>query len=168
MPDWILDSWLWLVPIIVFLGLWHIFRGRSPDCYIPKPLMHEEEIEIYNWLVRALPEFHIHPQVAMAAIVDVDAKDNETKRTMRNRIAQKYIDFVVARKDDHQVVGVVEYDGRYHNAEADQRRDARLLEAGYAVVRIAARPKPTYAEVARVVTDLRKIEPALTTMRRAA
>ena len=58
---------------------------------------------------------------------------------MRTSFNSKYVDFVLCRKSDFEVVAVVEFDGRGHINHNDERRDELLRSVGYQVQRFTSR-----------------------------
>jgi hypothetical protein len=119
----------------------------------PKPLLTPNEVEFFHRLERALPNYHVFPQVAFGAILDVDGKKDSFP--IRNRFSQKIADFVVCERDTLAVVALVELDDRTHDADRDRDRDEITKAAGYQTIRFPSRRKPTVAEIAALVQQTR-------------
>ncbi len=119
----------------------------------PKPLLTPNEVEFFHRLERALPSYHVFPQVAFGAILDVD--DRTESFPIRNRFSQKIADFVVCARDTLEVIALVELDDRTHDADRDKERDEITKAAGYQTIRFPSRRKPTVAEIAALVQQTR-------------
>lgn len=109
------------------------YRGRK--------LMTENEREFFWRLRRALPGYHVFPQVAMSALLEASSGNSKRAHSDRLRIAQQRVDYVVC-DPNCEVVAVVELDDRTHSARKDKRRDARLEQGGIRTVRFQSRHKP--------------------------
>lgn len=113
-----------------------------------KPLLTRNEAEFFHRLQRALPAYHVFPQVPFAALLTVDNKLSRKARwSIRARFDRKIADFVVCERGSLQVVAIIELDDRTHDAKADQRRDA-ITKAGYQTFRFQSKKKPSEAEIA--------------------
>jgi len=110
-----------------------VYRGRK--------LMTENEREFFWRLRRALPGYHVFPQVAMSALLEASDGNRKRAHADRLRIAQQRVDYVVC-DPNCEVVAVVELDDRTHSARKDQRRDARLEQGGIRTIRFQSRHKP--------------------------
>lgn len=124
----------------------------EPPRFRPVEIMTQTEKRFCTMLEEAVPEFSIHPQVAMEALINaIDAKD-------RVRIKGRRIDFVV-KGPDHSILALVELDDRSHDTSLrradDAQRDKRLKDAGYPVIRWRCEDgrRPTVPEIrARLTT----------------
>jgi len=150
-----------LVLLVVFEPL---LRGgrRSQEPYASKPLMTRNEREFISRLERALPECRIHSQVCMGALVKPSFPEGSTRksrsiyRSVRNRFAQKMIDFVVEERATGRILTLVELDDSSHNPYRDSRRDAITMAAGYRTIRWKSRFRPAAEEIrARVLGEQR-------------
>jgi len=113
-----------------------------------KELMTDNELEFFGRLRRALPEYSVFPQVAMAGIIDTTlSRDNPEFWNVRRRFAQKICDFVISTRSGGSVIAVIELDDRTHDAQKDAERDAMLREAGIRTLRFESRNKPTEEEI---------------------
>jgi Protein of unknown function (DUF2726) len=114
-----------------------------------KPLLTPNETEFFHRLQRALPAYHVFPQVPFAALLTVDSKLSRKARwSIRNRFDRKIADFVVCERDGLQVVAIIELDDRTHDAKADRERDAITNAAGYQTYRFQSKKKPSEADIA--------------------
>ena len=91
----------------------------------------------FSRLTKALPEYYVFPQVSFNAIITHAHWITVTRweRFVRFAFNRKYVDFVLCRKSDFEVVAIVEYDGSGHIDHNDKRRDEMLTSVGYQVER---------------------------------
>jgi hypothetical protein len=116
---------------------------------VERPILSANELEFFHRLTRALPNHHIFPQVAANALLRVDDAVNRKRyHAVRNRFAQKHVDFTVCEKESLRVVALIELDDRTHRAEKDKARDALFGQAGYFTHRFESRRKPSEQEIA--------------------
>lgn len=96
--------------------------------------MTPSEREMYALLVKALPppEYIVLPQVSMQAFLDPMPEN----RAARNRIAQKYVDFLICTMTFFGAA-IVELDDPSHigREERDAERDEMVYSSGLVVVR---------------------------------
>jgi hypothetical protein len=141
-----------LVWLLLKLGTgswWKRPKGLGKD-YLGKPLLTANELEFFNRLRRALPDYYILTQVAMNALMMPAADPRVDKRRfwqIFNEYSRKYVDFVITEPSSMEVLLIVELDDRTHVPEQDEARDAMLNDAGYSVIRWESRDKPTEAEI---------------------
>ena len=124
--------------------------GRRTAMFKARPMLTANELEFLGRLERAVPEYRFHAQVSMGALLEpAIAKKLNGREYMRARgmFSQKIVDFVAQRRDNGQIVAIIELDDRTHNAEKDAKRDAMLQQAGYRVMRWTSRSKPATAEI---------------------
>jgi len=139
-----------IVLIILFASAAGRLRARrpAPAGIMGKPLMTENEKAFYRALRRALPGYHVFPQVAFAAFLTHDGKlPRNARAAVRNRFSQKIADFVVCDKDSLKIAALVELDDRTHDASADRERDALTSAAGYRTIRFESTQKPNEIEI---------------------
>jgi Protein of unknown function (DUF2726) len=128
----------WLLPRKSWLS-----RIRS------KPLLTPNETEFFHRLQRALPAYHVFPQVPFAALLTVDRKlSGKARWSIRARFDRKIADFVVCERLSLKAVAIIELDDRTHNPKADRERDAITEAAGYQTFRFQSKRKPSEAEIA--------------------
>lgn len=116
--------------------------------------MTHTEIGFYRQLRRAMPGYEVLPQVAMAALLDVNVRPNsELYWNLRKKFGTKVCDFVVCSTRSMKVIAVVELDDRTHDlkAAADESRDHYLRLAGVRTVRFDCRTKQSDAQLARAI-----------------
>jgi hypothetical protein len=114
-----------------------------------KPLLTSNEAEFFHRLQRALPGFHVFPQVSFAAFLTDDGKlSRKAQWAVRAKFDRKIADFVICDRQTLKVVAVVELDDRTHVAHSDRQRDAITKAVGYQTIRYQSRQKPSQAEIA--------------------
>jgi very-short-patch-repair endonuclease len=135
---------------LVFI-IWLLRPG--PDLWLSqirrKPLLTPNETEFFHRLQRALPAYHVFPQVPFAALLTVDRElSGKARWSIRNRFDRKIADFVVCERLSLKVIAIIELDDRTHDAKADRQRDAITKAAGYQTFRFQSKQKPSEAEIA--------------------
>ncbi len=114
-----------------------------------KPLLTPNETEFFHRLQRALPSYHVFPQVSFAAFLTDDGKlSRNSKWSLRARFDRKIADYVICERGSLKIVALVELDDITHSASADRQRDAMTKAAGYQTLRFQSRQKPTETEIA--------------------
>lgn len=100
-------------------------------------LLNESEKDFFRKLSEALPYYYIFPQVSFNALVTHAhwISSLRWQRFVRRKFNTKYVDFVLCKKSDFEAVAIVEYDGRGHNDDDDERRDEMLKITGYRIER---------------------------------
>lgn len=134
------------------------FRGRKPwlSRVLRKPLLTPNEAEFFHRLQRALPGFHVFPQVSFAAFLTDDGQlARKAQWAVRAKFDRKIADFVICERGTLKIVAVVELDDRMHDAKADRQRDAITKAAGYQTIRYQSRQKPSEAEIAALFQHAR-------------
>lgn len=119
---------------------------RPQQGYRRKPLVTGNELEFYRRLIRAYPEGHVFPQVAMAALVEPANGSDKAKLVAFRQISQKRCDYIITDRR-LEVLVVVELDDSTHDARRDAQRDRRLSSAGIPTLRWNSREKPDLAEI---------------------
>ncbi|MDP3511705.1 MAG: DUF2726 domain-containing protein [Sulfuritalea sp.] len=118
----------------------HAFYGK-------KPLSEAEQV-LYFRLKEAMPECIVLAQVALPALVGIES--GRDYRAAFNRIASKYVDFVVCLTD-FTVVAVVELDDKSHarpdRVRADTTKDNALRLAGHPILRFKVHRMPTVEQL---------------------
>jgi len=143
-----------LVAPAVFLFL----KNRKPwlSRVRRKPLLAGNEAGFFRRLHRALPGFHVFPQVSFAALVTDDGQlSRNAQWAVRAKFDSKIADFIVCGRGSLNIVAVVELDDRTHDARADRQRDAITKAAGYQTIRYQSRQKPSEAEIAALFQHAR-------------
>jgi hypothetical protein len=123
-----------------------LVRSRRRVKIVAKNILTANEREFFYRLKRALPDYHIFPQVAFGAILDTPYDTG--RRYYRGRFSQKIADYVVCERLTMNIIAIVELDDRTHNLAKDRKRDAMLNNAGYRVVRFQSKSKPSESAIA--------------------
>lgn len=110
--------------------------------YKAKKIMTANELEFFDRLVSALPEYYVFPQVSFGAILQADMNDPKQQHGARLTFAQKMADYVIFDKKQ-SIVAIIELDDRTHNKQKDDKRDAMLKMAGYKILRYESKNKPS-------------------------
>jgi hypothetical protein len=144
-----------IIAAVAFLLLagFRLLRSLRPwQSYLrSKPILTANEKEFFYRLQRALPTYHVFPQVAFSALITLDPQlGGKHQFSIRRRYGWKIADFVICKPDTFAVLAIVELDDRTHNASADRKRDALMRAAGYQTLRFQSKHKPTVTEI----TDL--------------
>lgn len=114
-----------------------------------KPLMTANEREFFQRLRKALPAYHVSPQVAFGAFLSDDVRlSGKTRWNIRARFDRKIADFLVCERDSLTVLAIVELDHRMHDARSDRQRDAITEVAGYRTLRFTSNHEPSVPELA--------------------
>lgn len=124
--------------------------GRHAPRFKARLLLTPSEAEFLARLEAAVPEYRFHCQVAMGALLEPDIARKGNGRDyfrMRAMVSQKVVDYVAQRRDNGQIVAIIELDDRSHDAAKDARRDAMLHQAGYRTLRWQASARPGAAEI---------------------
>jgi len=109
----------------------------------------DNELEFFHRLQRALPGHCVFTQVSANALLRVSPSvPKKSYHAMRNRFAQKHVDFVVCEQGSLSVLAIIELDDRTHRAEKDKVRDSMFELAGYRIYRFESRRKPSEDEIA--------------------
>lgn len=126
-----------------------LLGGFSAPKIEEKIILTDNEREFFFRLKRALPDFHIFPQVAASAILQVSSAVSKSEHySLFGTFSQKRVDYVVCEQESLAVIAIIELDDRTHDAKKDQKRDALFKEAGYQVIRFESRRKPSEKQVA--------------------
>jgi hypothetical protein len=152
-------SWVHVLGALVALGAFVavlIFLAPRRS-YVGRPILTANELEFWRRLIKALPEYTVLTQVSMSALIEPAVHPGHRRfRELRNRFAQKYVDYVVCDQVSLQVVAIIELDDRTHDPIKDAARDAMLNEAGYTVVRWESRAKPSVKEIAHTIAGCQR------------
>lgn len=147
-----------LALIVAALALCIFLRVRKPwlSRLRRKPLLTPNEAEFFHRLQRALPRFHVFPQVSFAAFLTDDGKlSRKAQWAVRAKFDRKIADFVICDRETLKIVALVELDDRTHDPKTDRQRDAITNAAGYKTIRYQSRQKPTEAEIAALFQHTR-------------
>ncbi len=124
------------------------------DSYKATNFMSENELEFFNRLINAFPEYYVFPQVAMSGLVAPKTKDFKQQNAIKNTYNRSRVDFVLYK--DQKVVAVIELDDKTHKGkeDKDQKRDDILAQAGYKTYRYMSNNKPTLEELRRTIRGI--------------
>lgn len=155
-------AFLVLMALFAF-GLWKWLLSRQANVagsVQVKKFMTGNEIEFFSRLNRALPEFHVFPQVSMGALLQPDVPSNHYRYwTIRDTFAQKICDFVVCDRKSLSPLFIIELDDRMHDFDKDAVRDDIVAKGAFKTVRFWSRKKPTQDEIRKRVS--RVLGPAI-------
>lgn len=139
--------------VLIAIGILKRLQGarREPSGDFPfygkKPLTEPEQI-LYFRIKEAMPECIVLAQVALPALVGVRSCNDY--RSAFNRIASKYVDFVVCLPD-FTIVAVIELDDKSHTrpdrVRADTVKNTALRLAGHPILRFKTHNMPTVEEL---------------------
>lgn len=147
----------WILPCIQEEG--GAKRRRKTALYKSRPILTDNETEFYNRMIAALPDYVVHTQIAMSALIEprVDRREDGSEyMRQRAKFSQKYVDFVVCRPGKLEVIAIVELDDITHDLEKDAARDEMLEGAYYNIVRWHSRKKPTKEMILKTIVRLDK------------
>ncbi len=148
-----------LAMLLLLLGWWLRPAPRKPGFRVRRrALLTENEVDFLTRLENAFPEYDIHCQVSMGALMEPDVPGGSPDfLSIRARFAQKVVDFVLV-DGAREVVALIELDDRSHRQEKDAERDAMTAKAGYITLRYASHAKPGPAELR---SELQRLHAAL-------
>ena len=141
---------LLVVGVLAFAALAKNMGGQHRPSFEATPIMTPNEWEFFNRLSGALPECRIFPQVAMAALMTPDKRNDKRRQAAFWMISQKRVDYAVYGLQK-QLMCVVELDDRMHDRASDQKRDGFLKSAKIRCIRWQSRQKPSTAEIRAAV-----------------
>lgn len=152
--------------VIAVLGFVAAQKGRGtasgpeePAFAARKYLFSPAERSFLGVLEQAVAgEFKVVGKVRLGDLIQPAKGLSQSRRTsLRNRIQQKHVDFVLCRPDTLEVAGVVELDdashGRKDRADRDDFVDTSLASAGVPVLHFPARKAYALAEVRAMLTE---------------
>jgi len=156
-----------VVLIVVFaLAVITSQKGRQPTSKgeefsfdARKELLSPAERSFFGVLEQAISgEFKVFSKVRLGDLIQPARGLPQGRRTsLRNRIQQKHVDFVLCHPDSLAVVGAVELDdsshGRKDRADRDDFVDRALTSAAVPILRFPARKGYAVPEVRAKLTD---------------
>ncbi len=103
-------------------------------------IVNESEARLLAILTGLFPDYYVFPQVSFNALIThaPHIANIGWRNAVRSKFNSKSVDFVLCKKDNFEVVAIIEYDGQGHNYEDDAIRDDMLKTAGYRVERFDA------------------------------
>lgn len=121
------------------------------DSYKSTILMSDNEIEFFNRLIKAFPEYYVFPQVAMSGLVAPKTTDFKKMNSIKNTYNRSRVDFVIYK--DKKVFAVIELDDKTHKGKEDKdnKRDSILNQAGYKTFRFDSKNKPSVEQLKNIL-----------------
>lgn len=134
-----------IIAMITMIIIKLAIRGKKAEAkdtpiVATKSVITMNEQPLFSKLKETLNDCHILAQVAMSALITTNSY------ATRNKFNRERVDFVVLNKN-FKVMAIVELDDASHKEmeEKDKKRDERLAEAGYTVIRY--KKTPTVEEI---------------------
>ncbi len=129
-------------------------------------LMSVAELKFYRVLLLVIPkDCWVFSQVRLADVIKVrsDLKLNKQQWwRCFSQISQKHVDFVIVRKEDTQIMGVIELNDRSHNEKNRMKRDEFLRKAlMYSGVPLAEIKAQKYYDQQQLKAELPFLYPSL-------
>lgn len=119
-----------------------------------KRFMTPVELEMLKHLESAFPQYRVHAQVAMGALLRVTSGlDRRDWFAVRNLFSQKIIDYVLQDRVSGEVVALVELDDYTHDPIKDVVRDELTAAGGYKTIRFPATLRPELTSVGAIVSQ---------------
>ena len=146
---WTMFGQFWRVPMLERL----VGEGVRPRVRRNRFLTQVEH-ETLGHLETAFPEFRVHCQVSMGALISPERFLNRHDALWTHRLyAQKIIDYVLQDRRSGKVIALVELDDWTHLLRRDHARDVLTRSAGYRTVRLPASLRPTLRSVQEAISD---------------
>lgn len=123
------------------------FDGKTELPYTRRNPLTLIELQVYDLLLEALPEYMIFPQVQVSRVIESPQENNLYWFNFINRLSY---DFVVCRTDGTPIAAI-EIDDHTHTLakrqKADNRKDLATLAAGIAIFRWQIHDIPSAQEI---------------------
>lgn len=130
------------------------FAADTPLPYTARPLMTVTELQVYDRLLRALPDYMVFAQVQVSRVLESPEQDNLYWFNFINRLSY---DFVVCDTDGIPLAAI-EIDDDTHQlperAEADHRKNRATEAAGIAMLRWQVREIPNLRQIQKIIREL--------------
>ncbi|QMT31093.1 DUF2726 domain-containing protein [Alysiella filiformis] len=130
------------------------FDGNTPLPYAHRPIMTQTELQVYDKLLQALPDYMVFAQVQVSRVVESPPEDNLYWFNFINRLSY---DFVVCRTDGTPIAAI-EIDDDTHNIperqETDTRKDLATQAAGISMLRWEVRDIPTKNQIRQSIEQI--------------
>lgn len=132
---------------IVFAGLvgWFVMTRVKPVCYRKKPVLTGGERDFYFRLRSALPECHVCPQVAVAALIEPSGMGRLRQRAV-SALGGKRVGYAVF-DENMDLLAVVEFAHRSRPTRMERAREACFASAGIRTVRFQAKRIPSEGKI---------------------
>lgn len=142
-------SRIWRMPVLERL----VGQGVRPKVR-RKRFLTRVEHETLCHLETAFPQFRVHCQVSMGALISPERFLNRHDALWTHRLyAQKIIDYVLQDRRSGEVIALVELDDWSHRLRRDYARDVLTHTAGYRTIRLPAAYRPTLRSVHEAICD---------------
>ncbi len=161
--------WLFLILLALIATLWvayyldkqarqkekpNPFDGKTDLPYTRRPIMSQTELQVYDVLLDALPNYMVFPQVQVSRVIESPQENNLYWFNFINRLSY---DFVVCRPDGTPIVAI-EIDDRSHEQttrqQADTRKDLATIAAKISMLRWQVGEIPSVSEIAAQIQQL--------------
>ena len=117
-----------------------------------KQFLTRVEQETLRHLEYAFPQFRVHCQVSMGALLSPERWLGRNDALWTHRLySQKIVDYVLQDRRSGEIVALVELDDATHRRRRDHARDVLTDIAGYRTIRLEAARRPTLASVRETV-----------------
>ena len=145
----ILVVFAWIIFVVFALAK---YSKNSQPRYIKKNLMTGNEIEFFHRLSRAIPEYHVFPQLAMSAVIK-PVQSYQKNQIAYFNINKKIIDYGIY-SSKMELICLVELDDRTHDASKDAQRDKYTKSAGIKTLRWQSKSKPDIQTIASAIREV--------------
>lgn len=146
-----------ITAVVVVLQIFDsMSHGALEHKYSKKPILTDNEKEFFGWLIEALPDFHVFPQVSMGAVLQpaVGSQNKRHYHRMHRSISHKVVDYVVC-DNAMNIVALIEHDDRAYSTVKVGRRDAITTQAGYVVLRYRSKKQHTAGLIAKMISSMK-------------
>lgn len=130
------------------------FDGNTHLPYTSRPIMTQTELQVYDKLLRALPDYMIFAQVQVSRIIESPEENNLYWFNFINRLSY---DFVICRTDGTPLAAI-EIDDDTHELterqEADIRKNLATLAANIEILRWDIREIPTIRHITHTIQEI--------------
>jgi hypothetical protein len=132
---------------IVFAGLlgYLFFTRTEPISYRKKPVLTGGERDFYFRLRKALPECHVCPQVAVAALIEPSGMGKLRQRAV-SALGGRRVGYAVF-DENMDLLAVVELAHRSRPTRMERAREACFASAGIRTVRFQAKRIPSEGKI---------------------
>ena len=118
-----------------------------------KQFLSQVEQETLRHLEAAFPQFRVHCQVSMGALLSPERWLGRNDALWTHRLySQKIVDYVLQDRRSGEIVALVELDDFTHRHRRGHARDVLTDTAGYRTIRLEAARRPTFASVRETIS----------------
>ncbi|WP_019139657.1 DUF2726 domain-containing protein [Noviherbaspirillum massiliense] len=137
-----------VVAVIGALALRFVFGAGKIPRYHRKPVLLGAELDFFYLLQRALPECHVFPGMALAALIEPQGM-GKLRMSAYERIAARRVGYAVFDKE-MQVLAVVELSPS-RSRRRESKKEAYLASAGIRTVHFHPGQFPSEARIQRTI-----------------